>query len=124
MGARSPDEPRACVGHSGRVDGMTVLVRHQHRKGLVFAVLRHLVRCDPGQDLLRMTSRLLRARKDRALFVAKRLAVMDIEEVARHRALRAVGGSTQGLTGAEGRGKGRDALRYRRYAYQEFNKWV
>lgn len=68
---------------------MPILVRHQHREGLALAVLGHLVRCDLRQDRLRVTRGFLGTREVYAFVVPKRLAVMDIEEVARHTALHA-----------------------------------
>lgn len=68
---------------------MPILVRYQNRKRLMLSILVHLVRCDLRQDLLGVTGGVFRTREVDALVIAKRLAVMDVKEVARHRALHA-----------------------------------
>ncbi|KQP86009.1 hypothetical protein ASF57_24115 [Methylobacterium sp. Leaf117] len=90
---------------------MPVLVRYQNRKGLVFSVLLDLVSCDRRQNRLRVTSRFFVTRKVCSLLIAVGMTVMDIEEITRHRALRAFRAGAHRVSQArKARIQGRDSL--------------
>lgn len=67
-----------------------------------------------------MTGRVLRSREVHALFVAERLAVVDVEEVARHRALHVQQAGAREVSQARKAG-GMAAMRYVICAYPTKN---
>ena len=73
---------------------MALIVRHQHRKGLVLTIGWHFVDRDLGQEPLGVLRRLVGTGVFGSLVVAHGVTIMDVEEIARHRALHAKGGST------------------------------